>query len=241
MRLMHRLVRAGWAPRNAAAAALDGDFPAADVPSPTEFVEAVAAGLPPVRREAILSAILQADAPAEVIEPWLMPMLRDLGDAWASGRITVWQEHAVATAALRQLHVLFESAPAAAGPLVLTGLPSGCHHEVGVAAFNVLARLAGLEVSYLGADLPEDAWAGAAEALQPAAAIIAIPTYDDVDTARRCLTALAGLATPPLLLVGGREQHEAADLAHPLGHSVSAAAEELARLVAPTDDGTPGD
>jgi MerR family transcriptional regulator, light-induced transcriptional regulator len=234
MRLMHRLVRAGWAPRNAAAVALDGAGQLTELPSPDEFVEAVGAGLPPARREAILSAALQAGEPAPAIDNWLMPMLGALGDAWADARITVWQEHAVATAALRQLHVLFEAAPATSGPMVLTGLPSGSHHEVGVTAFNVLARLAGLELVYLGASLPEDDWLGAVQAHPPAAVVIAIPTQDDVPAARRCLSALAGLATPPLLLAGGARQDEVADLALPLGHSVSAAAESLAGLLTPT-------
>ena len=234
MRLMHRLVRAGWAPRNAAAVALDGVGQLIELPSPDEFVEAVGAGLPPERREAILSAALQAGEPAHAIDNWLMPMLQALGDAWAEGRITVWQEHAVATAALRQLHVLFEAAPATSGPMVLTGLPSGSHHEVGVSAFNVLARLAGLELVYLGASLPEDAWVGAVQGHPPAAVVIAIPTQDDVPAARRCLSALAGLVNPPLLLAGGSRQAGVADLAKPLGHSLSAAADDLAQLLAPS-------
>lgn len=235
MRLMHRLVRAGWAPRNAAAVALDGgEGQLTELPSPDEFVEAVGAGLPTVRREAIVSAALQAGEPAQAIDNWLMPMLQALGDAWADGRITVWQEHAVATAALRQLHVLFEAAPATSGPMVLTGLPSGSYHEVGVTAFNVLARLAGLDLLNLGASLPEDAWVGAVRWNPPIAVVIAIPTQDDVPAARRCLSALAAFDTPPLLLAGGARQDAVADLASPLGHSVSAAAEYLARLLTPT-------
>ncbi len=232
MRLMHRLVKAGWAPRNAAAVALDADHgDVGDLPGPADFVEAVSAGLPPGRRDGVLHAAFRAAPPAQVIDTWLMPMLAELGRAWAEGRITVWQEHAVATAVLRQLHVAFESAPAVAGPLVLTGLPSGCHHEVGIAAFNVLGRLAGLEVVYLGADLPEDAWVEAVEAQPPAAVVIAVPTSDDVVPARRCLAALAGCTRPPLLLAGGGHQHEVDDLARPLGHSLSSATEQLAALL----------
>lgn len=230
---MHRLVKAGWAPRNAAAVALDGAGHVDELPGPREFVEAVGAGLSPVRREAVLSASFHAGPPVVVIETWLMPMLRELGLAWAAGRITVWQEHAVATAVLRQLHVAFESAPAVAGPLVLTGLPSGSHHEVGIAAFNVAARLAGLEVVYLGADLPEDAWVGAVESQPPAAVVIAVATANDVAAARRCLLALSDFASPPLLVVGGGYQHEVADLARPMGHSISLAAHQLGTRLLP--------
>lgn len=100
----------------------------------------------------------------------------------------MWQEHAVATAVLRQLHVAFESAPVPTGPLVLTGPSSGSHHEVGLAAFNVLARMAGPSAWPTRADLPEYAWVGAVE--DPSAAVvIAVPTAD-VAGARRCLLAL---------------------------------------------------
>ena len=229
LRFMDRLVRAGWAPRNAAAVALDGTDEASGLPGPREFVEAVGAGLSPVRREALLSARFHGQPLPTVIEDWLMPMLRELGEAWRDGRVTVWQEHAVATAVLRQLHVAFESAPAPrGGPLVLTGLPSACHHEVGIAAFNALAKCAGLEVVFLGPDLPEDAWVGAVEAHPPAAVVIAVPTAADVPGARASLAALARFAAPPLLAVGGSHQDAVADLALPLGHSVTVGARDLA-------------
>lgn len=233
-RFMRQLVQAGWAPRNAATVALDGAGHAADLPSPQEFVAAVGAGLSPVRRQALVAARFRAQPLPEVIEGWLMPMLTELGNAWAQGRVTVWQEHAVASTVLRRLHVAFENTPNPAdGPLVLTGLPSGCHHEVGLAAFNVLARLAGLQVVYLGPDLPEDAWVGAVPAHPPAAVVIAVPTQDDVAGARAALSALGRLSrtdalqTPPLLRAGGGRQADVADLAPGLGHSLTAAAEEL--------------
>ena len=53
VRLIDRLVKAGWTPRNAAAMALHDSADVSSLPSPTEFVEAVAAGLAPGRREAV--------------------------------------------------------------------------------------------------------------------------------------------------------------------------------------------
>lgn len=79
---MDRLVKAGWTPRNAAAMALHDSADVSSLPSPTEFVEAVAAGLAPGRREAVaLAARLQAAPLPVVIEQWLMPMLHELGQA----------------------------------------------------------------------------------------------------------------------------------------------------------------
>lgn len=240
-RFMQQLVQAGWAPRNAAAVALDGAEHLVDLPTPAEFVAAVGAGLAPVRRQALIAARFRAQPLPEVIEDWLMPMLHELGEAWAQGRVTVWQEHAVASTVLRRLHVAFESTPNPMdGPLVLTGLPSGCHHEVGLAAFNVLARLAGLQVVYLGADLPEEACVGAVDAHPPAAVVIAVPTEADVPGARAALLALKeregsdALGPTPLLLAGGGRQDAVADLAEGLGHSLTDAATQLRTALAAT-------
>ena len=244
-RFMQQLVQAGWAPRNAAAVALDGAEHLVELPTPAEFVAAVGAGLAPARRQALIAARFRAEPLPELIEDWLMPTLRELGEAWAQGRVTVWQEHAVASTVLRRLHVAFESTPNPVdGPLVLTGLPSGCHHEVGLAAFNVLARLAGLQVVYLGADLPEEAWVGAVAAHPPAAVVIAVPTEEDVPGARAALGALRkregpdALGPAPLLLAGGGCQDAVADLAQGLGHSLTQAAASLrTALAAPEPSG----
>ena len=231
-RLMHRLVSAGWTARNAADVALVGSVESGVLPDPKEFVEVGGAGRAPARRAGRLAARFHAGTLPQVIEEWLLPMLEELGEAWSAGRITVWQEHAVATAVLRQLHVAFETTPVPDGPLVLTGLPSGSHHEVGLAAFNLMARLVGVSVVYLGPDLPAEAWVGALQAQPTAAAVIAVPTPDDVPAARRTLIALAAAPEPCLLLAGGGQQDAVADLARPLGHSVSAAAETLAAELA---------
>lgn len=232
LRLMQRLVRAGWAPRNAAALALDGAHEGVELPEPHEFVLAVGSGLPPSRREAVLTALFHSRPLPALIEDWLMPMLCELGTAWRAGSVTVWQEHAVATAVLRQLHVAFESLPSATGPLVLTGIPDGSHHEVGLAAFDVLAKRSGLEVVYLGPDLPSEAWVDAAGAHRPAAVVIAVPTASDVPAARHTLDALAAMPQAPLLAVGGSQQDAVADLARPLGHSLLQGVDHLSALLA---------
>lgn len=227
VRLMNRLVRSGWAPRSAAGIVRQADA-SLELPSPQAFVDEVIAGVTPGRRDALLAAHLRPGTLAERIDGWLMPMLAALGQAWAQGRLTVWQEHAVASSVLRQLHAAFEALPTPQGPMVLSGLPAGCHHEVGLAAFNVLARDAGLDVIYLGTDLPAEAWAEAARAYRPAAIVLAVPTLDDLDAGRRTLQALTEATPEALLAIGGGAQDALASLAAPLGHSVQAAVAGLA-------------
>jgi MerR family transcriptional regulator, light-induced transcriptional regulator len=231
LRVMQRLVQAGWAPRNAAAVALDGAHESDDLPEPRDFVVAVEAGLPPSRREAVLTALFHSCPLPDLIESWLMPMLRELGEAWRSGRVTIWQEHAVATAVLRRLHAAFEALPSLDGPLILTGIPDGSHHELGLAAFDVLAKRTAFEVAYLGPGLPSDGWVQASAAQTPAAVVIAVPTLQDVPAARKTLAALAAMPQAPLLTAGGSQQDAVADLALPLGHSLNGGVERLVGLL----------
>ncbi|HXI46343.1 MAG TPA: B12-binding domain-containing protein, partial [Candidatus Acidoferrales bacterium] len=138
----------------------------------------------------------------------VMPALRSLGDAWATGRLSVAGEHAASHAVLRRLAAAFEAAASPTrGPLVVVGLTPGGRHELGSLAFATAARRAGLPVAYLGADVPLEDWRSATHAA--AAAVIGVPTETDVAAAsalarqlRRAhpglVVALGGAAAPSL-------------------------------------------
>jgi hypothetical protein len=81
---------------------------------------------------------------------------------------------------------------------VIVGLPPGARHEFGALAFAVAARRAGLPVAYLGADLPIDDWATAAE--DAAAALIGIVIARDRGPAQQVADRLH--AEHPALFIG---------------------------------------
>jgi hypothetical protein len=89
----------------------------------------------------------------------VFPALRAIGEGWSSGEIDVAAEHAASETVRRRLSQLYEAAGrGSGGPAVLVGLPPGSHHEIGAFAFAVAARRSGLEVLYLGADVPLESW-----------------------------------------------------------------------------------
>lgn len=116
-----------------------------------------------------------------VLDHWLAPAMVALGDAWEDGRVDVAGEHFVSAGVHGRLAAAYEAAGARAGaPVVLTGLPPGAHHQLGALAFSACARRQGLDVVYLGPDVPEDSWLHATASLLPAAVVVSVPLDADV-------------------------------------------------------------
>lgn len=172
-----------------------------------------------------------------VADGWLMPALAALGAAWADGTVSVAGEHLAAQCVMRRLGMAYEGVgERPGGPSVVIGLPPGGRHELGVLAFAVAARRAGLRTVYLGADVPEADWVTAADAVRPSpmrAVVLAV-------AARRDARAGAGVMTrlhehdPDLLLAGGGHAQDL--LPEPclrLGHDLAAAAATLSAYLAP--------
>jgi methanogenic corrinoid protein MtbC1 len=124
-------------------------------------------------------------------------------------------------------------------PLLLTGLPPGCHHELGILAYATAARRRGMAVLHLGPDLPARDWFVAVQRQQPDAVVIAVPTTADIRPAAGLLKGLA--AHQVLIAVGGRYQDDAVAAANlsnnqsviALGHSIGGGASKLGDRLGP--------
>jgi methanogenic corrinoid protein MtbC1 len=233
IRSMRDLVEAGWAPSNAAAAILAGEVPveatgasgatalAATTETPAEVVRdqfvAAAGALDPAALERVLDDTFARGSFERVAGDALFPALRALGDAWASGTISVAGEHLASAAVQRRLGQALEAAgrpgtvgaPAGSRAPVIVGLPPGGRHELGALAFAVAARRGGLPVAYLGPDLPVDDWLRAARGA--AAAVIGMVTNRDrtaaLEVARQLRAAQPGL----VIALGGPSANQSFD------------------------------
>lgn len=164
---------------------------------------------------------------------WLLPVLHAVGGAWADGRITAAGEHLVSNAVQRRLAGLYESAPrATTGPLVVLGLPAGSRHELGLLAFAVGARQAGLRTAYLGADLPADDWVGAVSGRQAGAAVLSVPRLADVVAAQVVVDRVTASAPGVVVAVGGGHQG-GVNGALLLGHDLTEGVDALRRALGP--------
>jgi DNA-binding transcriptional MerR regulator len=137
------------------------------------------------RSQALLDEILAA-APLDIaIGRVLLPLLRDLGDDWQAGQVSVAQEH-FATAILRgRFAGLARGWGDGDGPRALLACPPDERHDLGLLLFGLLLARRGWSISFLGADTPIAAIVSAVAAQHTDVVVLSA-----TDTAR--LDAVAG-------------------------------------------------
>lgn len=237
--VMRTLVDSGWSAHEAARQVVaDASAAEAQIPQPEPSLAdarmrellACAVDFDAPRLEWLISDAFDADDLATTVDEWLLPVLAHLGTAWQRGEVSVAGEHFVSAAVHRRLALAFESLSPTAhgGPRVVVGLPRGARHELGVLAFASVLRSRGVSVTYLGADLPIEAWIGTVRLIAPAAVVLAAPTVEDLPAVREAVEALAPLTA---VLLGGAHQ-DLVDGAEHLGHRAGAAASALADRLA---------
>ena len=241
---MRRLIDQGWSPVEAARAVRSGEVVAKrdEVPIPQPPVPSEqASGV--THMQQFLTAASQMDTTGiekslddgfalgsfeHVVDSWLFPTLDALGEGWASGEIDVAGEHAASHAVHRRLSAAFDAAGSRSrGPAVVVGLPSGSQHELGALAFATAIRRRGLNVLYLGANVPVRSWETAVRSHAAQAAVLAVVTPQDRPAAVMVATRLAALKTAPMVCTGGASGTDLLPGVRTLAPSIGAAATEL--------------
>jgi len=156
-----------------------------------------------------LTAALLADAaglgPVEFLRLRVVPMITEVGEAWASGEIGVHHEHFVSERledVLRTIRLPFERAASRSG-ITLASF-SGEQHGLGIQMAALIAAFAGLQPLVLGTDTPVEEIVAAFRAQRPAPVGVSISvstagarSRDQLEQLRRAIPA----AVP--ILVGG--------------------------------------
>jgi methanogenic corrinoid protein MtbC1 len=99
---------------------------------------------------------LQSMSYEALIDEVYLPVLRETGDAWQRGEVTVAQEHFVSGFCREMLLNMFHTLGAGPdkGVAVTCAGPPGEQHEIGLLALSVRLALRGFRVTWLGTDLP---------------------------------------------------------------------------------------
>ena len=138
-----------------------------------------------------LDSVLTLATLDAVLADVLLPYLRELGDRWEQGEVSVAQEH-FASAVLRgRLLGLARGWSRGLGPPALLACLPGEQHDLGLIAFGLALRSRGFRIAYLGADTPVESVAGAAVVLEPAAVVLSVVDPAALQTYRAELRALA--------------------------------------------------
>lgn len=231
LRSMAALVADGVPASVAAGSLTDRSAPSTDAaPGSLSDLDLVAAAatLDPAQLDAVLGQAFALAPLEQVADTWLLPELGRLGRAWASGELGVAHEHFASAGVIRALGRAFgEAADAGGGRPVLVGLPPGSRHELGLLAFAACLRRLGVDVVYLGADVPVADWEAAAGGVRARGAVVGATLGARTARTQEVVDRLRTLVPPVAVWVGGGTADRIRD-ARALPDAVGAAASEVA-------------
>jgi excisionase family DNA binding protein len=136
----------------------------------------------------------------------LTPVLHEVGRLWASGEIGVEDEHLasnVAAGVIGRLGPRFASRGRTKGTVV-TAMPSGERHDLGLAMLADVLRSDGYRVLNLGADTPAPALLAALDEVDDLSAVaLGVVNSDRLEAAASLIVSIRDLIGPVPVLVGG--------------------------------------
>jgi methanogenic corrinoid protein MtbC1 len=121
-------------------------------------------------------------SPREVALDLVAPLMREVGDRWHEGSLSVAQEHLVSAHARGLLGTLLRTHSVAKGAgRVVTAAPPGHTHDIGAMIAAILCASRGVIPVHLGADVPYADLQRAAR--ETGAEVVALSVARDVDEA----------------------------------------------------------
>ena len=152
----------------------------------------------------LLSMQLSALGPARFAREVGGPLLYEIGDRWANGRMGIAPEH-LATGLLRSLlgSALQPTTSSLLGPRIVFATPTGERHEIGLLMAALTALGAGGCPLYLGLELPVEDLLGAVERSGAAALALSLVTIPMAQSTRTVSALRGGLSEGVRLWLGG--------------------------------------
>ena len=157
-----------------------------------------------------LDRLLAALSLETVMQQVLLPYLHLLGNRWASGEISVAQEHFASSLIRGRLLGLARGWGAGRGPSLLLACPPGEEHDLGLLMFGIAAWRRGWRIVYLGQDTPVETITQAAAAVEPALVVLAVAEGTPIASHTHELRMLAGRI--PVAVGGGIRPEELSGL-----------------------------
>jgi MerR family transcriptional regulator, light-induced transcriptional regulator len=165
-----------------------------------------------VEAQAVIDRLLATFSVETVLRDVVLPFLRELGDRWEDGTLTVAQEH-FASAVLRgRLLGIARGFDEGSGPRALLACPGDEHHDLGLLCFGIGLREHGWRITYLGADTPVDTLRDTAARLSPDLVVICAEREEPL---RAAIGEIGQLARDHPVALAGRGS--SVELAHAAG------------------------
>lgn len=152
----------------------------------------------------LLSTQLSALGAACFAREVAIPLVREIGERWASDKMGIASEH-LATSVLRSLFgsALQPTSTSLLGPKIVFGTPASEGHELGLLMAALTAQGAGANPLYLGSALPVEDLLRAVDVSHAAALAMSIVAMSNVEATHVVGALRAGLAAEIRLWIGG--------------------------------------
>lgn len=183
------------------------------------FIEACLAGDPNRAIALVMDAAAGGMPAADVYLKVLVPAQKEVGQLWHVGDIGIAEEHLV-TETARQLMMLLAGAyapQAAAGRTVLAASVAGNAHDLGLRVVADLFRLAGWKCLFLGANVPGEEIARAAQAYRADLVVLNATLTTQLRMLGESIALIRRTAPAAKILVGGLALEDAPELWRQLG------------------------
>ncbi|MGB5809615.1 MAG: MerR family transcriptional regulator [Polyangiales bacterium] len=155
--------------------------------------------------EQMLSRVALSTEPGEFLREVVGPILQEVGDRWERGELRIAHEHASSTVMRGLLFSLMRLYPASDSmPCAVVATPSEEHHELGALMVAMLATMHGWRVLYLGADLPAEEIAYAAESANAKLVMISVSNLSPEASKAAFQEIEEAVADDVRILAGGR-------------------------------------
>ena len=205
VRRMQAHLAAGLSTAQAAQAALEEDRAAgAADPGPVGQHDTMGGALQTLTRaldefdertaHLVIDRLLTTFTIETVLREVLLPYLRDLGDRWAGGAVSIAQEHFGSNVIRGRLTSIGRGWGHGHGPQALLACVPGELHDIALVAFGIVLSRRGWHVQYLGANTPVDDLVRVASTRRTDLIVLVGTTPERFDDVTPDLTRLAAVA-----------------------------------------------
>lgn len=153
--------------------------------------------------EAVLDDAMASLPPVAFFEEIVVPLEREVGERWHSGRFTVAEEHLVTQAARERVMTLLHQAPRRARRHVVCACFPTEDHELGILGTALKFRHAGWRVTFLGARTPLEHLIRAVRGAAPDLVALSTATETEEGLTGTLSKLMAMLPPQAMVVVGG--------------------------------------
>jgi methanogenic corrinoid protein MtbC1 len=144
---------------------------------------------------AVLDRLLNTLTVETVLRDVIIPYLRQLGERWERGAVSVTQEHFASNVIRGRLASLGRGWGHGHGPRAVLACAPGELHDIALLAFGIVLNRNGWRIEYFGADTPVDDLVRVVGAKRPDLVVLAATTPERFETMADDLARLARMTS----------------------------------------------